>query len=381
MFNFILKNIESFPNASFSENELIGISKSSFNDMKKQKCLTQLEYDFIKEPYMGDNIERFVRKENGRYFAYSTEEQGIEPIEIFKADLIRYQLSIPALFEKIRLANNIEGKFQEIKDGYFYVGYKLYDSFRVGFVFIPKLGNGQLVKFAGLQNLCKDDQVLVVFTPFTKIEDIVLNWTLSKCKITTTTLASTLDLKTFKLPIDDIIKEFVDDKGKIPALTKKEKTDYEKHNYQCQDIIEFLDEKAKYRNIKIKINDNKLDIPFSEAILFIFMAIKLKDNKEGYVSSQECEQESITQKKDEDSEEKISTTYLHNLVSKLSTKTLKNHASDGLIENLKHEKKYRISTHPLRIKAPNKNWLQEKYKELLEAVKAERKRRENWDKK
>ncbi|MCX5680267.1 MAG: hypothetical protein NTZ95_06440, partial [Candidatus Omnitrophica bacterium] len=185
-----------------------------------------MKYDYMKEPYyssvLGDNgNERQIKKVGGRFYAYSVESADSAPIEVAEADLRRYQLSFPALFEKIRTVNKIEGKFQEIPEGYFHIGYKLYDSFRVGFLFVPKIGDGKLVKFAGLQNLCKDDKVLVVFTPFTKIEDIVLNWTLSKCKIVTAPLASSLDFKTFKLPVDNLIKEFIENAGQATELSKK----------------------------------------------------------------------------------------------------------------------------------------------------------------
>jgi len=51
MLNFIFKNIECIPTASFAETDLVRISKSSFNTLTKQKCLNSIKYDIEKEPY------------------------------------------------------------------------------------------------------------------------------------------------------------------------------------------------------------------------------------------------------------------------------------------------------------------------------------------
>ncbi|MEW6011877.1 MAG: hypothetical protein AB1602_00605 [Elusimicrobiota bacterium] len=286
--NFILKNLESFPAASFSESELTRISKIDFDFLIKQKCLDRLKYDYMKEPYyssaLGDNgNERQIKKMNGRLYAYSVESAESAPVEVTEADLKRYQLSFPALFEKVRTANKIEGKFQEIKEGYFYIGYKLYDSFRVGFIFVPKIGDGKLVKFAGLKDICKDDKVLVVFTPFTKIEDIVLNWTLSKCKIVTAPLAASLDRKTFKLPVEDLIKEFIPDGG-ATDLTKKQAKDYKDFAYKCYDKIHLPGTAPMKRSNDIEINGHKIKMPDSAFVLFMELLVELQKGKGGWMT-------------------------------------------------------------------------------------------------
>ncbi|MFH1776313.1 MAG: hypothetical protein ABH952_01955 [Candidatus Omnitrophota bacterium] len=287
MLNFILKNIESFPTASFTENELVGISKSSFNTLTKQKCLSRLKYDVLKEPYYSSTLghngdEKFIKKRNGRYYAYSTESPEIAPVEVKESDLKRYQLSMSAFFEKVRLANNIEGKFQEIKDGYFYVGYKIFDSFRVGFVFAPKIKDGKLVEFTGLKELCKDDKVLVVFTPFTKIENIELNYTLSKCMIATPSLASSLNPKTFKLPVDELIKEFTE--NQVTELTAKQKKDYETHGYKCYDKMHIPGTFPRSKSNDIVINGHATTLPDEAFLLFLELLVGLKKNKGGWIT-------------------------------------------------------------------------------------------------
>jgi len=327
MLSFILKNIESFPTASFTETELVGISRSSFNTLTKQKCLSRLKYDTLKEPYQLSDDEKFIRKRNGRYFAYSVESPEIAPIEVKESDLKRYQLSMPAFFEKVRLANNIEGKFQEIKDGYLHIGYKVFDSFRVGFVFAPKIAKGKLVEFVGLKDLCKHDNVLVVFTPFTKIEDIELNYTLGKCQIVTDSLASSINAKTFKLPVDDLIKEFISDQD--TELTEKQKKDYEEFEYKCCDTVYIPGTVPMKRSNDVVINDHKVNMPDEAFRLFLEFVVELKKKKGGWVTKH------IDAGK-------------YQMFSRLRDPikgSLKNKKGKDFIQN-DGSKRYRISTHP-----------------------------------
>lgn len=331
--NFILKNVEAFPTASFSESELMRVSKADFNSMTKQKYLERLKYDYMKEPYyssaLGDNgNERRIKKVGSQLYAYSVESADSAPIEVTEADLRRYQLSFPALFEKIRSINKIEGKFQEIPQGYFYVGYKLYDSFRVGFVFIPKLGDGKLVKFAGLKDICKDDKVLVVLTPFTKIEDIVLNWTLSKCKIVTAPLATSLDFKTFKLSVEDLIKEFMPEGG-ATALTKKQSKDYKDLGYKCYDKIHIPGTAPMKRSNDLEVNGHKIKMPDNAFKLFIELVVASKKNRGGWLTKTvDAGKYQIF--------DRVRQPLQGSLQGKDAKKFIENNAS----------KQYRISTHP-----------------------------------
>lgn len=329
MLNFILKNIESIYTASFTESELVGISRASFNALTKQKCLSRLKYDILKEPYFLADDEKFIRNQNGRYFAYSAESPDIAPVELKESDLKRYQLSLPAFFERIRTSNKIEGKFHEIKTGYFYVGYKVFDSFRVGFVFAPKIKDGKLVEFTGLKELCKDDKVLVVFTPFTKIENIELNYTLSKCMIATASLALSLNTKTFKLPVDDLIKEFIKDSGQVTELTDKQRKDYDTHKYKCYDKLHISGTFPRSKSNDIIMNGHAITLSDDPFLLFLELLIGLKKNKGGW----------ITKYFDAGKYQPI-----NRLRTPIRGSLLKNNAKDFIESG--GSKQYRISTHP-----------------------------------
>jgi len=329
MMNFILKSLEAFPTASFSETELVGISRSAFSTLTKQKFLSRIKYDVEKEPYFLADDEKFIRKQNGRYFAYSTESSDIDPIELKESDLKRYQLSLPAFFEKIRSANKIEGKFHEIKTGYFYVGYKVFDSFRAGFVFAPKIKDGKLVEFTGLKELCKDDKVLVVFTPFTKIENIELSYTLSKCMIATAPLASSLNTKTFELPVDDLIKEFVKDSGQVTEITDKQGKGYETHKYKCYDKVHIPGTFPRNKSNDIIMNGHAITLSDDPFLLFLELLIGLKKNKGGW----------ITKYFDAGKYQPI-----NRLRTPIRGSLLKKNAKDFIESG--GSKQYRISTHP-----------------------------------
>ena len=159
-----------------------------------------------------------------------------DPISIEKDDLNRYAFSVDMLLVQIRTANRIDGSLHRINGGYFYIGYKTYSDNRVGFIFISNIGRGQLLKLSGLRHLCKEDDILVVLTPASKIEDVPLKGTLRHDKIVQTSLASSLDLHTFELPIEKLISGLLKPKA-ITELSKRQKADYEKFEYLCYDKV------------------------------------------------------------------------------------------------------------------------------------------------
>jgi len=155
-----------------------------------------------------------------------------------------------------------------------------------------------------------------------------------------------------KLPVDKDSQEF-----QIPAISQKERTGYNAHDYKRQDIIEFSDHVAGYRKIRLSVNGAVHDISYSEVVLLMLLAIKLKDNNGGWVSLDDLTTEGIVS-------EALKTntfTQMHWIVSKLENRFGKN----GLIENSQGEGKYRLSTHPLRVKEPSSNWLRKTYKHTV----------------
>ena len=70
-----------------------------------------------------------------------------------------------------------------------------------------------MVKLSGLKHLCKDDEVLVVLTPASKIEDVPLKGRLHHEKIVQTSLVSSIDPQTFELPIEKLVSALLKPKA------------------------------------------------------------------------------------------------------------------------------------------------------------------------
>jgi hypothetical protein len=177
----------------------------------------------------------------------------------------------------------------------------------------------------------------------------------------------------FEINFDSVLNDSADRGFKIPAIQHKEKAGYNEYKYKCDDIIEFVDEEVGNRQIRVKINGNVTDIRYSEAALFMFMCIKLKESNGGWVSLEDMQKQGIVPEP-----EQLKTndfTRMHRLISDLR-KTIKKCASAELIEGVKGKGQYRISTHPNRVKEPGSNWLKKTCKHtVMPAVQAEREKR------
>jgi len=106
----------------------------------------------------------------------------------------------------------------------------------------------------------------------------------------------------------------------------------------------------------------------------MYMAIKLKENAGGWVFLNDMTNEEIVPTANQTKTNNF--TRMHRLVSDLRGTLKKVQASDNIIQGVDGEGKYRLSTHPLRVKEPSSNWLKKMYKHtVLPAVKAERAKR------
>ena len=61
-----------------------------------------------------------------------------------------------------------------MKKGYFYIANKNNNGKRAGLIFVLNIGNGKLLKLSTLKYICKDNSILVVFTPVSSNEVGVL---------------------------------------------------------------------------------------------------------------------------------------------------------------------------------------------------------------
>lgn len=341
MIKFLLQEIEKSPNPLFTKKELLSLSPKDFQDLTKRKILvyfrpSENDMEKVRLPRCQHGCPLTVVQTEGGLEAVCLEHPEEDPIPIEKDDLNRYAFSVDMPLVQLRTANRIEGDLHRINGGYFYVGYKTYSDNRVGFIFISKIGNEKLVKLSGLKHLCKDDDILVVLTPASKIEDVPLKGQLRHEKIIQTSLVSSLDPQTFELPIEKLVSGLLKPKA-ITELSKRQKTDYEEFEYQCYDKVYIPGTIPMKRSNLIVVNGNEIKMGDSLFTLFLRFAIELKKEKGGWVNIYTLESEGvITDVLKYQIYSNLRTALEGSLLDKDGQKFIQ---SDG-------SKNYRISTHP-----------------------------------
>jgi len=226
---WLLKELEKNPTSLFRKKDLLKKSKKQFEELKRQGFLTYVQPDPHHETYPCtlaclNTCPMDVVEMEGELFAICPKDTEIDPITLKKDDLSRYAFSIDRLLEQIRTANKLGGSFHRINGVYSYIGYKTYDGNRVGFVFIPKIADVSMLELSGLNQLCEDDDILVVLTPASKIEDVSLKGMLRAKKIVQSSLVSSVNLQTFELPIETLISGILKPKTEQKITPVREPT-------------------------------------------------------------------------------------------------------------------------------------------------------------
>jgi hypothetical protein len=346
MINFLLREIEKSPNPLFSKKELLARSPVEFDGLLKRKILS-----YLNPPEGSEERVRFPRCQHGCPLTVVQIEGGLEavcldhpeedPIPIQKDDLNRYVFSIDMFLSQLRSANRIDDALSRIKGGYFYMGYKTYGDNRVGFIFIPNIGKGELVKLSGLRHLCREDDLLIILTSASAIEDVSLKNSLRHDKIIQTSLVKSLNPQTFELPIEKLVLSLLGKKsgqeGSLPEVTKKQKADYEKFDYKCYDKVHLPGTVATKSSNFILVNGIQITIGDSLLILFLRFAVELKQKKGGWTSVIDLKEEGLI---DDPTKYQIYSNLRSALRGSLRDKNGKKFIqADG-------SKNFRISTHP-----------------------------------
>ena len=152
---------------------------------------------------------------------------------------------------------------------------------------------------------------------------------MSKCKIVTAPLASSLDFKTFKLPVDNLIKEFIENAGQVTELSKKQAKDYKDFGYKCYDKIHIPGTAPMKRSNDLNINGHTVKMPDGAFKLFIELVVELKKGKGGWLTK-------VVDAGKYQVFDRVRKPLEGSLRDKDAKKFIENNAS----------KQYRISTHP-----------------------------------
>jgi hypothetical protein len=340
---FLLEEIEKSPNPLFCKRELLYLSEEEFKILTDKKILV-----YSRSP--GDETEklRFPRcqygcaltivQTEGAYEAACLEHPEEAPVPLERDDLSRYKVSIDKLMFEIRNANRIDGDLHRINGGHFYVGYKTYNDNRIGIIFVPNFDNTDVINLSGLKYLCKDDDVLLVLTPVSNINDVILKKQLASEKIVQMSIAAWLNPQNFELPILECVSPLLKlGDNALAELSAKQKKDYEKFEYMCYDKIHIPGTTPMRRSNLIVVNGKDVRIGDSLFKLFLRFVVESKKNSGGWVDRYTLGSERFVS--DPDSFQVYS-----NLRAKIEGSLLDRKGewflqSDG-------SKNYRISTHP-----------------------------------
>ena len=371
----ILNRRESSPVEVFRRSFLKRVDNGSYDLFCSKGFLDEFYQDPEETTFYDDEGNAYwVRKEKGGYWAYPKSADSLCKIRLSDDDLQLVRFENNNFAKLLKSRNDLTGSCSELTKCLFCVGNHkvLKTNIWVALAFIGSDKTAEK-EFLSLPSRIPEAKMILVICPTYYPESAELAKRLEDKKIICRKFDDILD-DDFHIKFDTVVKEDHEEGFQVPPIRQKEKAGYNTHHYKCLDVFKFIDEDVGYRQISIKINGKSpLSIKYSEAALFMLLAIKLKENTGGFVSLQDMTDEGIVPK---DNQTKTNNfTRMHRLVSDLR-KTLKKHASDDILEGVKGEGRYRLSTHPNRITEPSSNWLKKTYKHVvLPAVKAEREKR------
>jgi len=346
MIRFILKELEKTPGPVFSKKELVDISRTGFEDLLKRRILVYLrpsekETENLRLPRCQHGCNLTVVRIDGELEAVCLDHPEKDPIPIDKDDLSRYSFSVDRFLFKVRTANGIEGEFQRIEGGYFHLGHKFYNDMRVGFAFVPAVQDEWLVRLSGLKNLSTEDEILVVLSPSTLIDEITLKNALLNKRIIQVSLAESMNPKTFVMPLrkhlSGVLQSVSAETSSIIEMTGDQREDYERHKYRCADRLHIPGEiTAEGKNV-ISLNGNQITIEVANLILLLRFVVGLKRDKDGWVDRYSLHEERIISDPDRFQ-------HYSRLRRELAPNLLLKDGKDFIQNDLR--KRYRISTHP-----------------------------------
>lgn len=126
LWTHILKRLEAFPDATFRESELVGVSKQSFDQMSRDGSLEFDHYDGDGDSYfpdrMGDQgVERTIRVRKDKITAFSI-ESDVATLELTKPETTYYRFNLNKLIDQIRMKNKLEEQIDSVEERLIFVG-------------------------------------------------------------------------------------------------------------------------------------------------------------------------------------------------------------------------------------------------------------------
>jgi hypothetical protein len=329
----------------FSRRELLAFNSEDFqtlqakeilNHGKSSKCTDWEKSSFYEFSRTSGGIQRM----DARYDQLLLGDLSVESLTADRDAPEMWLFSIEALLREIIKVNTLQGEQKEIDPPCRYLGYKIFDHYRTGFVFLPHIGCYKFISLAGIRYLCHDNG-LVLLTLGSSLDEMQLESWLHHERMILAPLAQILNPNNFSLPLDTLLRPFFP----VPAqhslseleITEKQWRDYQTHRYLCHDRIHISGDIPALKNNLITVNGkakNLADTPF--ALLFR-LALALWENRDGWIDAPTLHAEGVIR-------DPIMHQYFHTLRKELKEYLITDDPK-LFIENNKSTC-YRLSTHP-----------------------------------
>lgn len=179
-----------------------------------------------------------------------------------------------------------------MKNGYFYIANKTHNGKKIGLIFVLNIGDGRLLKLSTLKYICKDNSILVVFTPASSDETGILAKRLKREKF----VHKTFDAQICRLLgeiISGMLKPDIGMDLVIRELTEKQNKDYKNFEYKCYDKIYIPGTIPMKRSNEVEVNSHKIKLGDSVFKLFLRLVLELKKEKQGWVNRHSLGSDSI----------------------------------------------------------------------------------------
>lgn len=215
MIEWLLVQIEKDPTTLFRKRALLDRSRSQFEQLRKKGLLVYVQTHPEDEAYPCNlPCPRACPKQivgmQGQFYAICPEDSEIDPVLLGEDDLHKYAFSMETFLEGIRGANRLGGSLSHIEPDYHYLGYATCDERRVGLVFVPSIRGKGLLELCGLRRACIDDDILIVLSPVSVIDDISVRADMSRHRIIQVSVATSLDLRTLKIPVSGFVAQAIE---------------------------------------------------------------------------------------------------------------------------------------------------------------------------
>lgn len=364
--NYILTCNENVTKDIFREGQLQSLSTRDHKVLLSNELLSEAYQDPQRSIFYDENKTAYkVRREDDGYFGYRLRGDGDSRIKLGTLETKFLRFERDKFIELIQAKNSLTGKYVDLTERMFFAGYHKQKKGDIGVVLGLFPSDAICEKeLLSLPSRVTGAKKFLVLCPQYVI-GTKLNTKLADKGIFCYQFNSIFD-DDLKIDFSVVKSEaIVTSKFDVPEISSTE----QKHSkdYPRKDVIEFTDNEIGTRSYEVLINGQSATLEYSLFGLVLFMAMALKKGTDkGWVSLEMALDQELVRDQP----------HFHRIISELVKKLVP--VEDNkikIIENLKRQSKYRISTMPSRIIASPK-WLSAKYKKIKAEIVKERAQRD-----